>query len=637
MAMHSLPHSERLLEQLRKQLESGCFCDCTVAIGPSQFQAHRNVLAAFSEYFSSQWQSSAEDVVTTSLDPEWVNEQVFQKLLDYVYTGYLNVDSDNVEDICKAASFLQMEDVIALCIMVQEDIKPVFVGAGETSDTHEHEPAPPSSDADNAFEPVVEEEEEDEMEGPEEEDAVEGPQEVDHVQGEDEWEDGQEVEKIEEEVPRTRVSQRARKPKVMPDGSILKNCTVILQRETRHLMAQSDLWEAVNKPIGKSPVTRASRAPRATVDVQDWQAPRSMDEADSPDEEERPPKRKVGRPRKGRLKENRSRAPPEVQDEDDEQVLFVKGKPVCGICGKVFSESSSVRRHIRIHRGVKPYECQLCNKAFRQGNQLKTHMRIHTGEKPFQCDICDKSFSQKCQVVFHRRMHHGEEKPYKCDSCGLQFATSSNFKIHVRKHSGEKPYGCDRCGKRFAQASTLTYHMRRHTGEKPYVCDTCGKAFAVSSSLHVHSRKHTGDTSCFCIVCNKAFMSTEELNKHYPCVKGVKNVECDLCEKSYTGTKYLRKHKLKVHNVPEQDQTELPFPLNIPIDHQSLLSRIPPGPSTAELMTRAKAAADAEAAAAAAAADVEAAAAAVEAAETASAADIINQTVTEYIIFQSLD
>ncbi|XP_061094852.1 myoneurin-like [Conger conger] len=626
MAMQSLPHSERLLDQLRKQLEAGCFCDCSVAIGPSRFRAHRNVLGAFSEYFSSQFQSSADNDTTATLDPEWVNEQVFQKLLDYVYTGYLNVDSDNVEDICKAASFLQMEDVITLCILVQEDIKPICVGTGETSDTSNHKPAPPSQDAYDSFE--TEEEQEEELV-----DAGQGGP-LPTAQGEEEKRENGEVLAETEQVSRTRVSQRARKPKVMPDGSILKNCTVILQRETRHLLGQPDP-RGQPKRLVKSPRSKANRTPHANAEDPDWQAPWSVNDEEDPNEEERspkrkreqPPKRKRGRPRKSRLKENLSNAPSsdqdrdqdQDQDEDDGQVVYVNGKPVCGICSRVFSESSSVRRHMRIHRGVKPYECQLCNKAFRQGNQLKTHMRTHTGEKPFQCDICDKSFGQKCQVVFHRRMHHGEEKPYKCVSCGLQFATSSNFKIHVRKHSGEKPYGCERCGKHFAQASTLTYHMRRHTGEKPYVCDTCGKAFAVSSSLLAHSRKHTGDTSCFCIVCNKTFASSEELEKHYPCAKAVNKIECDLCEKSYTCAKYLKKHKSKVHNVPDQDQAPLPFPLNIPIDHQSLLSRVPPGPSTAELMTRAKAAADAEAAAAA--------------AEVAA----ISETVTEFILFQTLD
>nr|XP_025044760.1 myoneurin isoform X2 [Pelodiscus sinensis] len=230
---------------------------------------------------------------------------------------------------------------------------------------------------------------------------------------------------------------------------------------------------------------------------------------------------------------------------------YSKAKPVCNTCGKVFSEASSLRRHMRIHKGVKPYVCQLCGKAFTQCNQLKTHVRTHTGEKPYKCELCDKGFAQKCQLVFHSRMHHGEEKPYKCDVCNLQFATSSNLKIHARKHSGEKPYVCDRCGQRFAQASTLTYHVRRHTGEKPYVCDTCGKAFAVSSSLITHSRKHTGEKPYICGICGKSFISSGELNKHFRSHTGERPFICELCGNSYTDIKNLKKHKTKVHTGSE--------------------------------------------------------------------------------------
>lgn len=59
---------------------------------------------------------------------------------------------------------------------------------------------------------------------------------------------------------------------------------------------------------------------------------------------------------------------------------YSKAKPMCNTCGKVFSEASSLRRHMRIHKGVKPYVCHLCGKAFTQCNQLKTHVRTHTGK-----------------------------------------------------------------------------------------------------------------------------------------------------------------------------------------------------------------------------------------------------------------
>jgi uncharacterized Zn-finger protein len=98
--------------------------------------------------------------------------------------------------------------------------------------------------------------------------------------------------------------------------------------------------------------------------------------------ERRGKKRGRGRGRgRGKLKESRS-----SDGEGDEwkaglKNQQVKEKPVCAECNKEFSEISSLRRHMRIHKGVKPFQCLFCSRAFTQGNQLKTHLRIHTGKR----------------------------------------------------------------------------------------------------------------------------------------------------------------------------------------------------------------------------------------------------------------
>lgn len=81
------------------------------------------------------------------------------------------------------------------------------------------------------------------------------------------------------------------------------------------------------------------------------------------------------------------KSPYELENTGEElDQRYSKAKPMCNTCGKVFSEASSLRRHMRIHKGVKPYVCHLCGKAFTQCNQLKTHVRTHTGETAlFSC------------------------------------------------------------------------------------------------------------------------------------------------------------------------------------------------------------------------------------------------------------
>ncbi|MBN3298566.1 MYNN protein, partial [Amia calva] len=557
-------HCQHLLDQLNKQREAGFLCDCTIVVGQSQFRAHRNVLAAFSEFFSLQWGNPAENGVTF-LDPVMINEEGFEKLLDFMYTGEMSIDSCKVTEVHKAATFLKMEAAVAWFKLklgsVMADVKPSFresmIAERETDAHMENEDLPKASEAKEM--PTTEENQELVLLLP------------------------GDTERYTQGLEKT--GRKARKPKNTSDGTGQQRRST-QQKERRQLKSGSQplQGEAFSDASNKTTPDGTGQGAPASEEL-DSESLAAMDNGGLADQSTASCKLSLKRGK--------------AQGLADKQL---KTKPMCNTCGKVFSEASSLRRHMRIHKGVKPYVCQLCGKAFTQCNQLKTHVRTHTGEKPYQCDLCDKGFAQKCQLVFHSRMHHGEEKPYKCDICGLQFATSSNLKIHARKHSGEKPYVCDRCGQSFAQASTLTYHVRRHTGEKPYICDTCGKAFAVSSSLITHARKHTGEKPYMCRTCGKSFISSGELNKHCRSHTGEKPFVCELCGNSYTDVKNLKKHKAKAHGVEksldpssssaafeegealqkvslpvtvELKSADIPLSLTIPVaseEHQMLLS-----------------------------------------------------------------
>ncbi|XP_043847443.1 myoneurin isoform X3 [Dromiciops gliroides] len=496
-------HCGHLLERLNAQREAGFLCDCTVVIGEQQFRAHRNVLASFSEYFGAVYRDSPHGDVF--LDQSQVKADGFQKLLEFIYTGTLHLDSWNVKEIHQAADFLKVEEVVTKCKIKMEDF--AFIANPSSSEVS----------------------------------SITGNIELNQQTCLLTLRDFTPREKPETSIDLVQVHAKKVTLETKPPQTKKKKKTFNSQKNVQNKPVQYsndilenssvDMFLDINKL--PSPVTEQVAQGNDTSELQ-LTSVVGKDNFTTQDIilQTVAMKQKRGKPQPNcALKEhcmsNIASVPNTYELEasgEDLDPRYSKNKPMCNTCGKVFSEASSLRRHMRIHKGVKPYVCQLCGKAFTQCNQLKTHVRTHTGEKPYRCELCDKGFAQKCQLVFHSRMHHGEEKPYKCDVCNLQFATSSNLKIHARKHSGEKPYVCDRCGQRFAQASTLTYHVRRHTGEKPYVCDTCGKAFAVSSSLITHSRKHTGE---------RPFI-------------------CELCGNSYTDIKNLKKHKTKVHSGSEK-------------------------------------------------------------------------------------
>ena len=83
-----------------------------------------------------------------------------------------------------------------------------------------------------------------------------------------------------------------------------------------------------------------------------------------------------------------------------------RGGHECGVCEKRFTQSSSLKAHMRIHTNEKPYECDVCEKRFTQSGSLARHMRIHTKERPYECNVCERCFRQSEHLKKHMRTYH---------------------------------------------------------------------------------------------------------------------------------------------------------------------------------------------------------------------------------------
>lgn len=110
-------YKSKLLSELNEQRKRDFFCDCSIIVEGQVFKAHRNILFAGSGYFRAllvhYLQDSGQRHSTASLDI--VTATAFSLILDFLYSGQLNLCSDNVIEVMSAASYLQMTDVVNFC------------------------------------------------------------------------------------------------------------------------------------------------------------------------------------------------------------------------------------------------------------------------------------------------------------------------------------------------------------------------------------------------------------------------------------------------------------------------------------------------------------------------------------------
>lgn len=115
----------------------------------------------------------------------------------------------------------------------------------------------------------------------------------------------------------------------------------------------------------------------------------------------------------------------------------------------------ALRHHMKLHKGIKEYECKECNRKFAQKVNMLKHYKRHTGEWRFVLQSNQTYRDTNLSVVVRRRDRlwaHG---------------TGSHFTCFYRPtmSAGIKDFMCELCGKTFSERTTLETHKLIHTGK----------------------------------------------------------------------------------------------------------------------------------------------------------------------------
>ena len=109
-------HGSHLLKGLLAMYKDGRYSDVTLKIGEKRkVQAHRVVLASFSPYFEALLGTNWQDGNKDEIEILGLEESAVSDLIEFAYSGFIDISKDNVQALLEAANYLGIEFVKNSC------------------------------------------------------------------------------------------------------------------------------------------------------------------------------------------------------------------------------------------------------------------------------------------------------------------------------------------------------------------------------------------------------------------------------------------------------------------------------------------------------------------------------------------
>ncbi|KAE8292780.1 Telomere zinc finger-associated protein [Larimichthys crocea] len=559
-------HAQRVLSSLNQQRAVGRFCDAVLNVGGGVvYLAHRNILACFSELFQ---QSNMPAAPCMEFCLQECPNDGLELLLNFVYTGELKLNPDNLDKVRHAASSLGVPEALALCQQFKETCEDPAPFKRKRGRPRKSDTTPACSVKEETIPTIAKDESSFETQPNLSMAAtatstttrsgrvVKGPRRL--VTDESSTADF------------TTPEKSSKRPPVNPTERESGDEVV---EKPDHPTGEAEVTE-LQINVNDNGVGQVLEEVEDDDDVGDFaRIPEDTDEEYVPIAEPSSlsPSTSTARKRKATCKTDKNENGEAAEDDKKDSVQ-------CPICDKSFKSKYYLKVHNRRHTGERPfgclkcgkryfrkenlliheirdcarvqtYDCATCSATFNTKEELRLHVVSHTGDMPHKCSTCPEQFMHKKNLTIHMMKAHGYPKPHACSECPKTFLTRTELRVHeAAKHRGEKPFVCEECGHRASSRNGLQMHIKAiHRNERPFVCTLCGHAFSQKNNLNMHLRIHSGERPYQCHLCGKTFRTQASLDKHNRTHTGERPFSCDVCEQRFTEKGALVRHKASKH------------------------------------------------------------------------------------------
>ena len=119
-------YKDKLLLYAAEMRRENLLCDITIIAENEVFRAHKIILASSSQFFRALLSNNMQETFSREVQLPGINSSVMEALLNFIYTGNVDVTKSNVRHLLEAADFLLISSLKEICCeFLRESLSPL--------------------------------------------------------------------------------------------------------------------------------------------------------------------------------------------------------------------------------------------------------------------------------------------------------------------------------------------------------------------------------------------------------------------------------------------------------------------------------------------------------------------------------